>query len=78
MAKHKNEITVNGNTYLRMYDNKGEFNDASVKALLSGKDIEESIAELQAVGLMEVIENRGEKYYRVLEPKNNPFNVLNI
>lgn len=80
MGKTKNEITVKGITYYRMYDDKGEFNDNEVKALLSGKDIEEAIEELQQANLMEVIENKGMKYYRVLEPKPKsvPFNVLNF
>lgn len=80
MGKIKNEITINGITYVRMYDDKGEFNNDKVKALLSGKDIEEGIEELQQANLMEVIENKGVKYYRPLEPKPKsvPFNVLNF
>ena len=85
MGKVKNEITVNGTTYMRMYDDKGEFNNEEAKQLLSGSDIEESIKELQEYGLMEVIKYKGVKYYRTLEPqskdttpKKMPFNVLNV
>lgn len=85
MGKVKNEITVNGTTYMRMYDDKGEFNNENAKMVLNSSDIEESIEELQEYGLMEVIKYKGVKYYRTLEPqskdttpKKMPFNVLNV
>lgn len=85
MGKVKNEITVNGTTYMRMYDDKGEFNNENAKMALNSSDIEESIKELQEYGLMEVIKYKGVKYYRTLEPqskdttpKKMPFNVLNV
>lgn len=85
MGKVKNEITVNGTTYIRMYDDKGEFNNENAKMVLNSSDIEESIEELQEYDLMEVIKYKGVKYYRTLEPqskdttpKKMPFNVLNI
>lgn len=85
MGKVKNEITVNGTTYMRMYDDKGEFNNENAKMVLNSSDIEASIEELQEYGLMEVIKYKGVKYYRTLEPqskdttpKKMPFNVLNV
>lgn len=85
MGKVKNEITLNGTTYMRMYDDKGEFNNENAKMALNSSDIEESIKELQEYGLMEVIKYKGVKYYRTLEPqskdttpKKMPFNVLNV
>lgn len=86
MGKVKNEITVNGTTYLRMYDDKGVFNSEEAKRLLSGSDIEESLKSLEEHGLIEIIKYKGVKYYRVLEPapknepvkpKKAPFNVWN-
>lgn len=85
MGKVKNEITVNGTTYMRMYDDKGEFNNENAKMVLNSSEIEESIEELQEYDLMEVIKYKGVKYYRTLEPqskdttpKKMPFNVLNV
>ena len=85
MGKVKNEITLNGTTYMRMYDDKGEFNNENAKMVLNSSEIEESIEELQEYGLMEVIKYKGLKYYRTLEPqskdttpKKMPFNVLNV
>ncbi|MEB8123166.1 hypothetical protein ACF0HT_14275 (plasmid) [Staphylococcus xylosus] len=85
MGKVKNEITVNGTTYMRMYDDKGEFNNENAKMVLNSSEIEESIKELQEYDLMEVIKYKGVKYYRTLEPqskdttpKKMPFNVLNV
>lgn len=85
MGKVKNEITLNGTTYMRMYDDKGEFNNENAKMVLNSSEIEESIEELQEYDLMEVIKYKGVKYYRTLEPqskdttpKKMPFNVLNV
>ncbi|MCG3402933.1 hypothetical protein CD133_11265 [Staphylococcus massiliensis CCUG 55927] len=73
------KITVNGNVYLRMYNSEGEINNAGARAMFGKKEFEEAIVELQKHELMEIIENRGEKYFRLLEPKTEsiPFNVLN-
>lgn len=80
MGRNKNTRTINGITYERMYDKNGELTNEEVKALLSGKDIEKAIEELQQFDLMEVIEIKGVKYYRTLDPKpkNIPLNVLNL
>lgn len=79
MGQIKNEITVNGIKYFRLYDENGELLNDKVRAVLNGKDIEKAIEELQQFDLMKVIENKGVKYYRMLEPetKSVPFNVLN-
>ncbi|OEK58980.1 hypothetical protein [Staphylococcus equorum] len=79
MAKRPRQIKVKGNMYLRLYDDKGNLSEDVNISFMSQADVEESIKELEAVDLMEVIEHKGVKYFRMLEPKSKgvPFNVLN-
>lgn len=79
MAKNPRQIKVKGNDYLRMYDDKGNLSEDVAMPHLDEEGTLKAVEELKEFGLMEVIEHKGSKYFRILEPKSKgvPFNVLN-
>lgn len=81
MSEEFKTIKVDGQYYMKLYDDKG--NVPPEFAVLGDEgDFEKSMENLQNVGLVDIIEVKGVKYISVNEPdlppkkKNVPYNVL--
>lgn len=61
--KQSEIITVEGKTYAKLYDDNGAMPEALRGFSEAG--LEDSIKELTATGLMEIIERNGIRYYRL-------------
>lgn len=77
MSKAKKVIIKNGKEYLLLSKTKEDFK------LLNMSDEEsiDTLNNLEEAGLLEIIEHKGHKYFRTIEPEESfinqqPFNVL--
>ncbi|QDW97575.1 hypothetical protein DWB88_13600 (plasmid) [Staphylococcus warneri] len=77
MSKAKKVIIKNGKEYLLLSETKEDF---KLLNMSDGESID-TLNNLEKAGLLEIIEHKGHKYFRTIEPEESfinqqPFNVL--